>query len=142
MKTISDVYKNAIAIKERRGWDRMYILVDIHETVMYPTHNGNMSTSFYAYSLATLIRLSRDPEVCLILWTCSSEDHCQQYNEIFRGHGIIFDYINANPEVTNTEYACFDKKLYANMILDDKAGFEPLVDWQEFYNTLIKIEQN
>lgn len=142
MLTITQLYENALKTKERRGWDRIYIAVDIHETFMFPTYNSSRSESYYPWSIATLKQLSDDPEVILILWTCSSDSHCSEYLEDFKFYRINFNYLNENPEIQNTEYACFDKKMYTSMILDDKAGFDPLVDWQEFYNTLRQIEKD
>ena len=44
--------------------------------------------------------------------------------------GIEFSYINENPEVAGkTEWGDFDTKMYANVLLDDKAGFDPEEDW-------------
>ena len=42
-----------------------------------------------------------------------------------------------NPEIESNRYANFTKKFYYDILLDDKAGFEPN-DWFEIYNFLSK----
>ena len=73
--------------------------------------------------------MSEDPEMCLILWSCSLPELNRKYAEAFEFDGITFNYINENPEVTSTPYADFETKLYFNVGLDDKFGFEPQEDW-------------
>ena len=46
------------------------------------------------------------------------------YIKVFEENGIHFDYINENPEVDNNELGNFDKKLYFNIGIDDKFGFD------------------
>jgi hypothetical protein len=38
-------------------------------------------------------------------------------------------YTNCNPEVADKHYADYESKFYANLMLDDKAGFLPELDW-------------
>ena len=47
----------------------------------------------------------------------------------FAEEGIHFDYANENPEVGNTSFQDFEVKLYFNVGIDDKFGFEPEADW-------------
>ena len=37
--------------------------------------------------------------------------------------------IEKNPEVGNTSFQNFEAKLYFNVGIDDKFGFEPEIDW-------------
>lgn len=72
------------------------------------------------------------------------------YFNFFQENGINFDYINENPEVNSTEYADFDTKLYFNVGLDDKFGFDVEEDWKEihtyftmrFFKKEVEIEKN
>ena len=50
---------------------------------------------------------------------------------------IEFDAINENIEgIENTKLACFDKKLYFNVGIDNAFGFDPERDWNNIYNYL------
>lgn len=136
MKTITQMYETALETKKRKGWDRIYIIVDLHETVLLPTWSVDRSNVFYPNARRCLRLLSTMKEVVLILWSSSSVSNNVEYQRFFQKEGVDFKYINSNPEVESTEYADFDTKLYMNMIIDDKGGFEPERDWEELYYTI------
>lgn len=136
MNKLVKQFQKAFAMMERKreiGWDKIYIGVDIHETVVKPTWTANIDKEFYEYAKETLQLMSNDKEICLILWSCSRPELNKQYSEFFQENGITFDYINENPEVTSTVYADFDTKLYFNVGLDDKFGFDVDEDWEAIY---------
>lgn len=110
-------------------YDTLYWAIDIHSTILVPTYDKGLSNEFYPDSIEVLKFLTSKPEHKLILWTCSHPHEIDQYIELFKTHNIEFDFVNENPEATNTKFGCFDKKFYANIVLDDKAGFEGNVDW-------------
>ena len=83
--------------------------------------------------------LSEREDVKLILFTCSHPQELKQYVEFFRTHGIHFDYANENPEVETADYGCFDSKIYFNVLLEDKAGFDPETDWLRIKELLRKV---
>ena len=45
-------------------------------------------------------------------------------------NGVKFDYVNSNPEVGATDILDPSEKLYFNVGIDDKFGFEPDTDWK------------
>lgn len=49
---------------------------------------------------------------------------------------INFKYVNENPEVSDTKgsFGCYDKKPYFSSYWDDKAGFDPEIDWKPIYD--------
>ena len=117
--------------KRKKGWTKIYVAVDLHETVVLPTWTTGLSTTFYEHAEVVLRLLTEDPEVCLIMWSCSLPEVNREYSEFFRGKGINFDYINENPECGSTPYADFESKLYFSVGIDDKFGFVPEEDWLE-----------
>lgn len=132
MKKITDLFDAAYTTKNARGWEKIFVAVDIHETIMEPTWSDQRSHQYYPYAKETLQMMSKMPDICLIQWSSSSRDNNLHYNMEFSKDEIEFDHINENPEVPSTSYADFSKKFYMNVILDDKAGFEPK-DWIELY---------
>ena len=52
---------------------------------------------------------------------------------------IKFDMVNCNTEVSNTKLSCFDSKMYFNVGIDDKFGFDPDTDWKSIWNYLIGV---
>jgi len=124
---------------KRKGWDRIYLAVDLHETCLKPTWQKEISREYYPYAKEVLKMFSDMPDVCLILWSCSLPELNKEYFDFFKKDGINFDYINENPECPSTDYANFDLKLYFSLGFDDKFGFDPEKDWEailDYLNTL------
>lgn len=136
MNRIVKTFKRAFKVAAHKGWDRIYVGVDIHETVLKPTWSKELSVEYYDYAKECLQILSKDPRVCLILWSCSLPEFNQEYSDNFKNDDITFDYINENPECPSTDYANFDLKLYFNVGLDDKFGFDPEEDWVDILEYL------
>ena len=66
-----------------------------------------------------------------------------KYEKKLLSDGIKIDYVNDNPEVKNTDIQCFDKKLYFNVGIDDRFGFNPKIDWVNviFWYKIRKIKE-
>lgn len=126
---VNQAFKDAI----RKGYDCIYVFVDIHGTVVKPNYSTTeLPTEFYYNAKGALQALSKRPDVRLIMYTCSHYEDLVKYQNFFSANGIKFDYINENPEcVTGTGYGNYDKKPFYNILLDDRAGFEPETDWDE-----------
>ena len=134
MKTITQIFESAFEAKMNENWDKIYVMVDVHETFMKPDCTG-MDTEFYPIALDVLRMMSDRKDICLIMWTCSSAEHREAYAKMCENYGVIFDYQNENPE-SGANFKLggdYTSKMYANVILDDKAGFEHECDWFELY---------
>ena len=140
MKTISQIFDTAFATKARRGWEFIFVIVDIHETILLPTWSEERSEEYYPLAKECLQMLSDMPDVYLIQWSSSSPENNNKYFNKFIEDDINFNDVNENSVVTSTEYADFDSKLYMNVIMDDKAGFEPS-DWIELHAYLLKLKE-
>lgn len=115
----------------KRNWDKIYIFVDLHDTVLESSYTGSdISKNFFEGAIATLQLFSKRKDMVLVIYTSSKDDHIDQYCALFKALDIHFMYVNENPEQGNTHYADFSKKPYMNLILDDKAGFEPKRHWK------------
>lgn len=123
-------FHKSFKVKEFRNWEKIYVSVDIHETMMIPTWTRDKSEVFYPDCLDVMRYLSNRKDVCLILWTSSLKEDITDYKTLFESLGIKFEYVNSNPEVEHVTYANYNDKFYTNVILDDKAGFLPQ-DWTE-----------
>lgn len=126
--------------KEKRNWDKGYFFIDVHATILKPNYqHGNIPKEFYYFAKETLEYMSGISEICLILYTCSHPHEIEEYLNYFKSLNINFKYVNENPEVKTdiNGYGCYDKKPYMNLILDDKAGFNPDIEWKEVYNFMV-----
>lgn len=135
---IEKALKRAAEKIKVRNWDRLYMAVDLHETVIKPTYNNESieNSEFYKNAKGCLQYMSKRKDIVLIMYTCAHEDTIKQYLEFFKGNEIEFNYVNENPEVPNTKYADFSKKFYRNITLDDTAGFNPETDFCKILSNL------
>lgn len=142
---------NHFTYMKERGWDKTYWAFDIHGTILKPNYQyGNTPDEFYPLAKECLQLISKLPDVCMFLYTCSHQHEIQEYLDLFEANDIHFEYVNENPEVpTQVDgYGCYDKKPYMNVLFEDKAGFDPMTEWgevlsllQEYYNGKdIKLE--
>jgi len=124
-------FNNAFERQKERGWKYIYIFVDIHGTVFHSDYgNKEKIYNFYPYSKKVLQYLSKRKDIKLGLFTCSYANEIAEYLDVFEENNIMFDFINRNEDEHNTSYGNFKNKTYFNVLLDDKAGFDPASDWE------------
>lgn len=125
---------NHFRAMKTRGWDKTYWFFDIHSTILKPNYKeGDIPKEFYPRAKEILKDISNRDDVTMALYTCSHPHEIQEYLDFFDSHGIHFEYVNENPEVSNsqTSYGCYDNKPYMNVLFEDKAGFNPDKDWSK-----------
>lgn len=132
--------ERAYQIKKERNFPDLYVALDIHDTVWGGTKSKHTDfiSPYYPYAKEVLRFWSNQPGVCIILFTCSYPESSVLIKNRLKNDGIRVSYINENPEITNTQHGDFSKKFYYQIIIDDKAGFDPEVDW---YNIKIALEK-
>ena len=126
---IEKAIKDSFALAKRKNWSKVYWAIDIHGTIIRPTYSSTEPDTFYDNAIMTLNTMSLREDICIILYTCSYPEKIQEYIEKFAALGIRVDYINENPEITDNHYSSYLQKFYFNVLLDDKAGFDPEYDW-------------
>lgn len=126
----------------RRGWDTIYVCVDVHDVILEGKYNRhNVGAEYMPNALRVLKQWTARTDVRLILWSSSHDDATQSVLSGLIQKGIKFDFINSNPECPNTDLCRFDEKFYFNILLDDKAGFEGETDWHLIETELKRIGQ-
>jgi len=152
MKSIVEVFKAQLKIARERKWEKIYVAVDFHGTLIHPDYAtfdpDNLNLTYYPYAVQAMKMMTNNPLFTLFTYTASYLCEVKAYVEAMEKEGIKFDFINENPEVRTEEqnWGNFDQKPYFNVLLDDKAGFDPFEDWKaiaEFlvYNYGTKAEQ-
>lgn len=132
--------ERSFKLKAERGWDTLYWLVDLHDTVFPGAYASDQNYEMYDGAVEVLKWISDRPDMKIIIWTSSFADHVDDVKKFFKDeHNITFDYYNNNPECGNTPYATFETKPYMNIGLDDKFGFEGVTDWKTIKLELIRI---
>jgi len=145
MIQIDQVFKNQIRVMHERNWDTIYVAVDWHDTMMKATYSNDDYGKYELYDWAedVLKWMSDHKNIKLILFTSSHDEQVADFiQNMATRYGIMFDYHNGNPEVQNTETGDFSKKFYFNVLLDDKAGFEPEEDWCRLFGNIVHAEKD
>lgn len=142
---ISDAIKSAFSKKNVRGWDRwprMYWAIDLHDVIIPGTYTrDNAGRHFYPKSKEVLQWLTDRKDMCIILYTSSHEDAIADIVKWLALNDIKVDYVNCNPECTDTNLCSFSGKFYFDVMLEDKAGFLGWTDWEEIKKTLVAIDE-
>jgi hypothetical protein len=139
--TIIKQIQKSFRVAKKRNWGKMYYFFDVHETIILPDYNNTDPLEFYPYAKEALLLMCAHPMIVNVIYTCSHGNDIDRYVEFFKSHGIVFDYINENPDITNTSLGCFDKKPYMNVLFEDKAGFNAEEEWKNVYNYFKEISE-
>lgn len=129
-------FENAFKRKKERGWERIYVFVDIHDTIFPSDYGTGKNFNYYVNAKECLQLLTKSNDVCLGIYTSSYPSDIAKYLDVFKDGDIMFELVGENSFEKNTKYACFDTKPYFNVLIDDKAGFIPEEDWGELYEYL------
>lgn len=129
-------FETAFKRMKEKGWDKIYILVDIHDTVFEATYSKDEYYRWFPYAKEALYLMSINPRISLILWSSSYTDAIEKYIDTFEKSKIHFDMVNVNKETEDNELSCFAQKTYFNVGIDDKFGFDARVDWEMIYHYL------
>jgi hypothetical protein len=120
--------ERAYRVSHERQWDRVYWALDLHGTCLA----SNYQAGTYAWLTddcgPVLSALSAFPETHLILWSSLHPADKLGVSQFFSDAGVRITDINRNPLEQSTATGCFDEKFYMSVIVDDKAGFDP-VEW-------------
>lgn len=115
----------------KKNWDTIYIAVDIHDTIVKGNYNTDeLPTEWLSDAKEALQYLSQRKDIVLLLYTCSHPAEIEKYFKFFESNGITFKYANENPDVPNNALGCYTNKMYFNILLEDKAGFDP-AEWRD-----------
>jgi hypothetical protein len=136
--SIEKSFDSAFKRMKDRNWEKIYVLVDIHDTVFEACYHEKEEYKWYPFAKEALDIMSHAQQISLILWTSTYKSIIDEYIGYFKANGIRFDYINRNTETENTSLSCFDEKTYFNVGIDDKFGFEAETDWEVIYNYLVE----
>jgi hypothetical protein len=130
--------ENSFAQMKEKGWDKLYWFIDYHGTVAVADYGDeNKKRRFFPHAREVLQILTNRPEICLVLWTCSYKDDISEMVAFLEENDIQFDYINENPECISNKHVDVSQKPYYNVMLDDRAGFEP-EDWEDIQDVLLR----
>jgi hypothetical protein len=135
MGGITKAFENAFERMREQRWEYIYVLIDIHGTIFESDYSSDCNYNWLGNAKEALQMMSDRNDICLILWSGTHSDKLTKYWAYMVKNGIVFDYMNSNPEVGDTDIYS-KEKIYFNVGIDDKFGFEPETDWDEIINFL------
>lgn len=141
--TILKWVKKMFAHANERKWFETYWGIDVHGTLSIPDYRkSNKEIDYYPFAKETLKLMSDRKDIILIMSTSSYPNEIKIYKEQLEKDGIIFNYINENPEISSDKgsFGYYIDKYYFNVLFDDKSGFNPLRDWKFLYEYFLKTE--
>jgi len=139
---IKKAFDAAFIRMREKNWEKIYVVVDIHDTILRACYDDEETYDYLPSAKQALQMMSLRKDICLILWSSSHRDKLMEYTRHFLDDGIRFDYINENPEVDNTRLQSFEEKLYMNVGLDDKFGFDGETDWKIVCQVLEEYQES
>jgi len=142
--SIEKAIREAFKQKKERGWDTIYFAIDLHSTILLPgntaradDHPSAIANKIFPFALETLKLLSLQKDIVLILFTSSFKNDLIPFLTFCTINKINFKYLNENLECKNTSSGDYTKKFYYNVLLDDRAGFNPK-HWQKIFNIIFE----
>ena len=132
--------ERAFRWKKERDWDTLYWMIDVHNTILEGKYTNDQDLTPSDDAIEVLKWITDREDQKIIIWTSSYAEHFERLKKhYFDNFGIVLDFHNSNPECGNIGYADFTNKPYFNILLDDKACFEPDSDWKLIKDELIRI---
>jgi hypothetical protein len=126
--------ERAYRVMHERKWDTIYWAVDLHGVCLKSNYENGGYSFINEAAKTGLQAISQKQENVIILWSSCHDHEKKAIKDFFSEHHIIVDYFNENPDEANTKTGCFDQKFYFSILLDDKAGFDPDIHWQDIIN--------
>jgi hypothetical protein len=128
---INNILDNHFSNIKKKEWDYTYWAIDIHKTIVYPDYKvDSVPKKMYPNAEKVLKILTERDDIKLILYTCSHPNEIEEYLKHFKSLGIKFDYVNKSG-IENDALGDYSKKIYFNVLLEDKAGFYAEKDWYD-----------
>lgn len=144
--------KKMFAHAKEKNWYETYWAFDIHGTVSIPDYRKGIKKDlsdrseivYYPFAKETLQLFTKRDDIIMIMFTSSYPPELEYYVKKFKKDGIEFKYINENPEVSDSKgaFGYYEKKMYFNVLFEDKAGFNPLTDWKHVYDYMLNTKTN
>jgi hypothetical protein len=102
---------------------------------------GHDKVEFYPCAVEVVKWINSRTDCKIILWTSSHSAEVSNFLYECQVNEIHMDFVNENPLEGDSKRACFDRKFYFNVLLDDKAGFVGETDWAKIKQCLIYIRE-
>lgn len=122
--------EKTFGLKKERGWKTIYVLLDVHGTIIESSYHSGDNLQFIVPEIEDVLKwMSKREDFKIIIWTSSYPVEISRICNWLKEKRIQVDSVNSNPFERDTDYASFKSKPYFNILIDDKSGFDPNIDW-------------
>ena len=88
---IAKAFEVAFNRKIEKNWEKIYVVVDIHDTILHACYENEETYDYYPYSREALQLMTNREDICLILWSGCYDEIMNEYRSRFAEEGIHFD---------------------------------------------------
>ncbi|MBR4528272.1 MAG: hypothetical protein IKO71_07455 [Bacteroidaceae bacterium] len=99
---IGKAFEFAFNRKKEKNWDKIYVVVDIYDTILRACYENEETYDFYPYAREALQLMTNRDDICMILWSGCYDEQMAMYRSRFAEEGIRFEYANENPRNAET----------------------------------------
>ena len=85
---IAKAFEVAFNRKIEKNWEKIYVVVDIHDTILRACYENEETYDYYPYSREALQLMTNREDICLILWSGCYDEKMAEYRSRFAEEGI------------------------------------------------------
>ncbi len=138
MQTVNSIFIKAWEDASNKGYDHVVIAIDLHGTIIdtkiFNTTPGSFEdkvrASILRPAITALQKLSVHPSISMFIYSGTRKCHLRKLIDILRDQYRINIDLEYSSNIQHASQS-FKRKPYYSILLDDKAGFDPDVDWDE-----------
>ena len=86
---IAKAFEVAFNRKIEKNWEKIYVVVDIHDTILHACYENEETYDYYPYSREALQLMTNREDICLILWSGCYDEIMNEYRSRFAEEGIL-----------------------------------------------------
>ena len=80
---IAKAFEVAFNRKIEKNWEKIYVVVDIHDTILHACYENEETYDYYPYSREALQLMTNREDICLILWSGCYDEIMNEYRSRF-----------------------------------------------------------
>ena len=67
--SIANAFEAAFQRKHEKGWQKIYVVVDIHDTILRACYDREETYDYMPHAKPALQLMTNRDDICLILWS-------------------------------------------------------------------------
>jgi len=147
MKQIHQLFSEAFIEAEEKGYDHIVIAVDLHGTIVNSklynrikgTEEEKLAHSIYHKAIEALTLMTEDPRIEMFIYSGTEPSSLVRIKNSLEKYFDIKVALSYSADTTIDKQS-FTKKPYFSILLDNKAGFDPVHDWDTI-SSILKLQK-